>query len=194
MQNFWSISRKDVQDQALTDLFPAFREWNAQAVLPNLVELTTAMLPQTKSERNTSPNNMTTRSPLPAALVNKVWIESPTLMQKKLNIFICKKKCCRLITALILFYALQFGVSIITSIINRAGELDDSSCPPKTHPDWQDWSRFVSTVSEVASDLSIEPNAPLDPLFKPNSLTRFVDTQQCQALQKLLQIDNKHAE
>jgi len=72
MQNFWSVSRKDVQDQVLTDLFPAFREWNAQAVLPNLVELTSAMLPQLKSERNTSPSNMTTRSPLPAALVNKV--------------------------------------------------------------------------------------------------------------------------
>jgi len=85
-------------------------------------------------------------------------------------------------------------VSVITSIVNRAGELDDSSCPPKTHPDWQDWSRFVSSVSEVSSDLSIEPCTPLDPLLKPNSLTRFVDNEQSQALQKLLQIDNKHAE
>jgi hypothetical protein len=72
MQNFWSVSRKDAQEQVLTDLFPAFREWSAQAVLPNLVELTTAMLPQIKSERNSSPSSVTTRSPLPAALVNKV--------------------------------------------------------------------------------------------------------------------------
>ncbi|XP_059481081.1 protein PAT1 homolog 1 [Neocloeon triangulifer] len=157
LQNFWSISRKDAQEQVLCELFPAFRDWSAQAVLPNIVEVISAMLPQI-SERNSSPSNITTRSPLPAALSNK------------------------------------FGVSIITSIINRAGELDDNSCPPKTHPDWQAWSTFVSTISEVSCELSIEPTTPLDPLAKPNSLTRFVDNKQSQTLQRLLQIDNKHAE
>ncbi|XP_065344013.1 protein PAT1 homolog 1 [Cloeon dipterum] len=156
LQNFWIISRKDMQDQVLFEMFPAFREWCAQAVLPNLVEVISVMLPQ-KSEANPSPSNITPRSPLPAALSNK------------------------------------FGVSIIASIINRAGELDDNSCPPKTHPDWQSWSQFVSTVAEVSCELAIEPSTPLDPLAKPNSLTRFVDNKQSQTLQRLLQIDNKHA-
>jgi hypothetical protein len=76
-------------------------------------------------------------------------------------------------------------------MINKATDLCRNNTPPPTHPEWKDWSNFISTLADVASELPSDICTPIEALRVPATHLVHLEAKPGLALKRVLGVDSK---